>query len=258
MQEKTLFLAWHGSNENRFWFPVGRLDADPKEQDTASATLMAPGRPKNRPDSQCCWNFPELDGDYWASELFPLFQNRIMSPSRPDFQEYLKVLGLGGYADPVEILAVNGGRRLTDTYEVFPKLVKQDDGSFVSRFFLHGNRFVSESGRERLNSLRADEELYVAVELTNPSTELAVLILTTDYQVLGWAPHYLVDDWRWPWQKPVASIVLGWFASIPNPFLRGNVFWLNCPVSGQTTNPCPAPTTNLWLIRRPMRGRTFL
>ena len=194
MQEKTLFLAWHGSNENRFWFPVGRLDADPKEARYRFRYTHGARQAQEQAGFPMLLEFPELDGDYWASELFPLFQNRIMSPSRPDFQEYLKVLGLGGYADPVEILAVNGGRRLTDTYEVFPKLVKQDDGSFVSRFFLHGNRFVSESGRERLNSLRADEELYVAVELTNPSTELAVLILTTDYQVLGWAPHYLVDD----------------------------------------------------------------
>lgn len=138
--------------------------------------------------------FPELDGDYWAPELFPLFKNRIMSPSRPDFQEYLQVLGLEANAEPIEILAANGGRRLTDAYEVFPKLVKQEDGSFVSRFFLHGNKYVSDAGRQRLNSLRVDEELYVAVELTNPSTELAVLVLTTDYQVLGWAPHYLVDD----------------------------------------------------------------
>ncbi len=194
MQQKTLFLAWHGSDENRFWFPVGRLDANPAEAKYRFRYTYGAKHAQNHAGFPTLLEFPELDGDYWSSELFPLFQNRIMSPSRPDFQEYLQVLGLEDNADPIEILSANGGRRLTDTYEVFPKLVKQEDGSFTSRFFLHGNRYVSDSGQQRLNSLKAGEELYIAVELTNPSTELAVLILTTDYQVLGWAPHYLVDD----------------------------------------------------------------
>ena len=194
MQQKTLYLAWHGSDENRFWFPVGRLDADPEEAKFRFRYTYGAKKAQKHAGFPTLLEFPELDGDYWAPELFPLFQNRIMSPARPDFQEYLQVLGLEANAEPIEILAANGGRRLTDTFEVFPKLVKEEDGSFVSRFFLHGYRYVSEAGRQRLNSLEANEELYVAVELTNPRTELAVLILTTDYQVLGWAPHYLVDD----------------------------------------------------------------
>ena len=194
MQDKTLYLAWQGSDENRLWFPVGRLDADTQDSKYRFRYTVGAKQAQKHADFPLLLEFPKLDGDYWSSELFPLFQNRIMPPSRPDFHKYLEVLDLGEGADPVEILAVNGGRRLTDTYEVFPKLLKRDDGSFVSRFFLHGNRHVTKGSQKRLNELTPGEELYVAVELTNPRTNLAVMILTTDYHVLGWAPHYLVDD----------------------------------------------------------------
>ena len=97
-------------------------------------------------------------------------------------------------AYPIEILSANGGQRSTDTFEVFPELTKDADGSFVCRFFLHGWRHVSEPAQERLNCLTDGEELYVALELTNPLTEMAVQIQTTDYQMIGWAPRYLVND----------------------------------------------------------------
>ncbi len=194
MQEKTLFLAWHGEDENRLWFPIGRLDADTQESKYRFRYTFGAKQAQKHAGFPMLLEFPELHGDYWSSELFPLFQNRIMPPSRPDFHKYLEVLDLDENADPVEILTVNGGRRLTDTYEVFPKLLKRADGSFVSRFFLHGNRHVPAGAQKRLNDLKSGEALLVAVELNNPRTDLAVMILTTDYEVLGWAPHYLVDD----------------------------------------------------------------
>ena len=69
--------------------------------------------------------FPDLDETYWSPELFPVFQNRVMNRSRPDFADYLRHLDLPEGADPIEILRVNGGSRVTDTYEVFPKLDKR-------------------------------------------------------------------------------------------------------------------------------------
>ena len=55
--------------------------------------------------------------------------------------------------DPVEILAVSGGERQTDTLEVFPKITKAADGSFSCRFFLHGWRHVNQGARERILQL---------------------------------------------------------------------------------------------------------
>lgn len=194
MVEQTLFLAWQGVGANRSWFPVGRLDADVATPEYRFRYTKGAERAKEKAGFSAILSFPELTRDYRSPELFPLFRNRVMTPSRPDFPSYLETLGLDGSAEPVAILAVNGGRRVTDNYEVFPKLVKQPDGSFTCRFLLHGSRYVSQSGQERLATLKPGDELLIALELNNPATRLAVQIQTTDYLILGWAPRYLVDD----------------------------------------------------------------
>jgi len=140
-------------------------------------------------------DFPQFQRRYEASELFPLFQNRVMGATRPDFDEYLKQLGLGpDHQNPLEILSVSGGRRITDELEVFPKLQRQPDGSFQCRFFLHGASHTSAAAQERLKELTAGDRLTVALELTNPETGFAVQIQSADYFMLGWAPRYLVAD----------------------------------------------------------------
>lgn len=194
MDEQTLFLAWQGVDANRSWFPVGRLDADIATPEYRFRYIKGAERAKEQAGFSTILSFPELTRDYRSPELFPLFRNRVMNPARPDFPSYLEALGVDGDAEPVEILAVNGGRRVTDNYEVFPKLVKQPDGSFTCRFLLHGSRYVNRSGQERLATLQPGDELRIAVELNNPATQLAVQIQTTDYLILGWAPRYLVDD----------------------------------------------------------------
>jgi len=113
-----------------------------------------------------------------------------------DFREYLKFLDLEPEnADPMEILAVSGGERQTDSLEVFPKVERAKDGGFRCRFFLHGWRHVSSAAQARLEGLSPGQSLQVAVELNNTVTTLALLLLMPDdYQMIGWARHYLVSD----------------------------------------------------------------
>lgn len=193
MNTKTLFLAWQ-DNEQRQWFPVGRLDADVEQPLYRFRYTGGAKRARKEVDFPLLYEFPNLHEDYQSSELFPLFSNRVIASGRPDRTDYLHYLGLSENADPVEILSMNGGRRATDLYEVFPKLVKQNDGSFTCRFFLHGWRHVSESAKDRIDLLNENEKLYVTMELTNPATGLAVQIQTEDYHMIGWAPRYLVED----------------------------------------------------------------
>ena len=191
----TLFLAWQDRRkESRSWFPVGRLDVCPESLLYRFRYIHGAERAKNEAGFPLLAEFPRLDEDYRSSELFPLFQNRIMNRARPGFADYLSGLDLPAGADPVEILAVSGGTRVTDAYEVFPKLVKREDGSFTCRFFLHGWRHVNQSAQERIDRLTRWDDLYVTLELTNPVTGLAVQIQTTDYHVIGWTPRYLVTD----------------------------------------------------------------
>lgn len=194
MSERTLFLAWQDNQSSRAWFPVGRLDADVERPLYRFRYIGGAEKAKQEVGFLLLVEFPELKKDYRSSELFPLFRNRVMNPARPDLEEYLFSLDLTSEADPIEILSANGGRRVTDAYEVFPKLDKQADGSFTCRFFLHGWRHTNEAAKDRISSLEPGEELYVTLELTNPATGMAVQIQTTDYYMVGWTPRYLVPD----------------------------------------------------------------
>ncbi len=191
---RTLFLAWQDKGNSREWFPIGRLDADPARPAYRFRYTGGAKRAQMKAGFQPLIEFPQLARDYWAPSLFPLFRNRVINLRRPDREEYLRRLGLPSRADPFEILSTNGGYRATDAYEVFPKLVKGPDGSFGCRFFLHGWRYVNQTAQERLKSLTHGEKLYVTLELSNPRTQFAVQIQTTDYHMIGWAPRYLVPD----------------------------------------------------------------
>ena len=194
MSAKTLYLAWQDRREgSREWFPVAQLDADVEYPLYRFRYIGGAEKAKRKANFPLLLEFPDLKGDYSSPYLFPLFSNRVMSDRRPDFEEYLRSLDLDN-PTPIEILGVTGGRRVTDPYEVFPKISTSPDGSFTCRFFLHGWRYVSEVAINRIESLQPNEELYVKPELDNPVTGVAVQIHTTDYHMIGWTPHYLVND----------------------------------------------------------------
>lgn len=242
MNPRSLFLAWQ-DKESRQWFPVGRLDADVSAPSFCFRYTGGANRAEKEAGFPLLIEFPDLHQAYRSPELFPVFQNRVMNRSRPDFADYLRQLDLPEGADPIEILSVNGGSRVTDTYEVFPKLIKREDGSSTCRFFLHGWRYVSPAAQERLNELTSGEELYMTLEPANPATGLAVQIQTTDYHMIGWTPRYLVQD--------LAAAMI----EAPDAY--------KAKVVG--VNPQPAPSkqrvliemTGNWGQREPMTGEDF-
>ena len=192
MREKTLFIAWQDRGVSRQWFPIGRLDVE--DEKYRFRYIGGAKRAKNEAGFPLLLDFPWLEKKYLSSTLFSMFSNRVMRPSRPDFKTYLNSLALAEDTDPIDMLAVSGGHRITDSYEVFPQITKKPDGSFVCRFFLHGGKHISLAARERLDSLTPDEHLHLALELTNPLGERAVQIQTTDYHMIGWSPRYLAHD----------------------------------------------------------------
>ena len=229
-KERTLFLAWQNKHD-RQWFPIGRLDADVDRRRYRFRYIGGVKKAQENAGFAPLWEFPDLEGDYKSPDLFPLFRNRLIAAGRSDRDDYLRNLDLPENADPIEILTVNGGYRITDAYEVFPRLVKNADGSFVCRFFLHGWRHMNRTARDRIDCLKQKEKLYVTLELTNPATLLAVQIQTTDYCMIGWAPRYLVDD------------LVKAMAESPNRYFAKVV----------RINPHPAPSRQRVLIE--MRGR---
>lgn len=94
-----------------------------------------------------------------------------------------------------ERLAVDGGRRMTDTFDVFPKLLDTGGGWYACRFFARGFRHLSPDAQGRIEALRPGDRLQAALEPTNPTGHPAVGIRTTpDDHLIGWAPRYFVHE----------------------------------------------------------------
>lgn len=198
---KSLFLAWQAPKDSklsRAWFPIGRLDAESEGGEVVSCRFRYTGgaqRAHEEVGFEPLVSFPEFQEDYTSEKLFPLFHNRVLSPKRADFQEYIEWLGLSREeADPISILSVSGGTRMTDNLQTFPKIEANADGSFQMRFFAHGLRHLTEASRIRAKALEPEEKLRVMIEVNNPATRLAVTLHSDDYVMVGWAPRYLVDD----------------------------------------------------------------
>ena len=190
---RALFVAWRGTDPEHGWGPVGRLDFDAgvyRFYYTRGAQTVVGFRP-----------FPgmeDLDRVYESDSLFPLFANRLLSPSRPEYEAFLRWGGfnadLGNPPDPTAILGVTEGIRQTDSVEVFPCPLPDFDGCYVNKFFLHGVRWMNQSGFDRIGRLAEGEALSVSPEPTNQSDPYAVAVLTGESTKIGYLPRYLARD----------------------------------------------------------------
>src|SRR5690606_14879420 len=61
-----------------------------------------------------------LGRTHQSEELFPIFAERVLDPRRPERVQALEHLGLPHGAGPFEVLAVSGGGRTGDTFELTP------------------------------------------------------------------------------------------------------------------------------------------
>ena len=190
----TLYLAWQHRSSRR-WFPVGRLTRRDSDTPEFEFTYIQGAKEAE----QCAGfrtipAFPSLERRYRSSELFPTFRNRVMNGSRADRPMYLQQLGLDAKAcDELTELAVSGGRSYSDTFEVFPPITPDPDGSFCTQVMLHGLRHTNLHAIEAVQKLRPHDELRVAVEMNNPVARYAILVYTRNYYVLGWLPRYVAE-----------------------------------------------------------------
>ena len=191
--KRVLFIAWQDT-ESRRWFPIGRLQIFHNAPRYCFAYIQGALQAHEETGFPPLLEFPEFKRPYIADDLFPFFQNRLLSRSRKDSSSYLRNLDLPDGVDPIEVFAVGGGTRATDSFEIFPKLEPRGDGSFSCRFFLHGWQYMNEASRSRLDRLVPGDRLGLAAELANPINAISLQIQSDDRFILGWAPRYLVSD----------------------------------------------------------------
>jgi len=193
----AIFVAWRsGGNADGHWGPVGKLERIEdgfRFRYTLGAKRLAGFHP-----------FPgmnRLNEVYESRELFPLFANRLLDSSRPEYRSFLE---WGGFdpdlpPDPIAVLGVTGGRRETDQLELFPSPMPDGEHCYLTKFFLHGLRWSPESAILRVGKLKPSEWLGLIPDVCNPHDPGAVAVRTQDEggrYIIGYVPRYLAPDVR--------------------------------------------------------------
>lgn len=188
----SLFVAWRGGTPDQgCWGPVGRLDhADGVYR--FGYTRGAARLPGFVPFA----GMGDLQRVYVSEQLFPLFANRLLARSRPEYEAYLTWAGFDHQAppDPLAILGVTEGRRMTDSVEIFPCPQPDPQGRYACHFFLHGLRHLPAATLAQLADLRAGAALSLAPEPSNPRDPHAVAVYSADRVRIGYVPRFLARD----------------------------------------------------------------
>lgn len=191
-QYKTLFLAWQDV-KTRCWYPIGRLTFD--GQNYQFAYTQGVKQAKENSGFQPLLSFPYLERVYTSTHLFPVFTNRLMPRSRPDYADFVQWLNIPQHEDdPIAILARTEGQRETDTLTVFPSPEPDEEGKYHIHFFAHGLRHLPKCSVERINSFKSEDKLWLAHEFQNPYDSQALVLNTDDHFIVGYCPRYLNNE----------------------------------------------------------------
>ena len=192
----VLFVAWQDPN-TRSWYPVGRLTATGGKQGFdfvyTKGAAAAPG-------FTAFGGMKDLDKRYSSAGLFPLFSNRLLSSSRPEYStllEWLDIAVSNNDPDPVEVLALTEGVRKTDSLAMFRRPLLSKDGSVEAKFFVHGVRYLPDCSAKRIDELLPGERLFPLIDISNAYDPNAIAVRSEDPKViLGYLPRYLASEVR--------------------------------------------------------------
>lgn len=183
---KTLFVAYQDT-VSRMWTPVARLTHDGDLYHFAYTEGA-----KNLPNFVPFGRLKELDSEYVSKQIFPLFANRLLSKSRPEYKDYLSWLGLSGVGhNALEELARTGGLRATDSLELIPCPEPTSSNQYEVYFFCRGLRHLPPDSQVRSLALAVGEKLYLMKDIQNGSDNMALLLRTDEPMTLvGYVPRY--------------------------------------------------------------------
>jgi hypothetical protein len=195
-QLQALFVTWQHEPSRRY-YPVGRLVSGlgPELPEYEFVYLRGVGVAQ-KVGFDPLLAFAELDRVYRSDDLFPLFQNRLMSPGRPEFREFASSLAVDpGSNDPMPLLVRSGGGRATDSLEMFevPR-ISEEGNPYQTHFLAHGIRYLHSTSLERIQSLKPDDQLRIFHDCQNPADPNALALRTEDRIIVGYMPRYLIGD----------------------------------------------------------------
>ena len=192
---KEVYLAWQDLHD-RSWYPIGRLTRI--DSDGEKYQFVYTKGAKLSPRFTPLGNMKDLCKRYESTELFPLFANRILSRTRPEYRKLLDWLDLAeGQDDPLQLLALTEGIRATDNLAVYPCPSQDKDGNVHVRFFSHGIRYLPPEAIARVDGLQSGTKLYLMPDSQNEHDAFAIALRTGDPKtIVGFCPRYLAEDFR--------------------------------------------------------------
>lgn len=184
---RRLLLVWQDPDTRRF-APVGAL-----VQQDGVFVFRYIRRALREPAFRPLVSFPVLDRVYRSTDLPPFFANRVMSPRRPDYPQFIRALDLSvGDAPPFEMLARTGGSRVTDTFHVVAEPHPDADGRVRTLFLAHGIRHVP-GALERIAQLSSGDALALRPEPDNEHNALALMLDAEPGHAVGYVPDWMLD-----------------------------------------------------------------
>ncbi len=188
------FVMWQ-DEQTREWFVVGCL-----EHSNGKYVFHYTMGAKKSQNFQPFPKMDSLDKIYQADELFPIFSNRLLPKSRPEYGDFIRWLGLDEQPQQDIVLLARGeGKRETDSVTLHACPERNQDGLYRIFFLSHGLRYgyKPENSESRLESLQRGDVLYPVFDVQNPSDPDAVLLRTGDpIQFMGYCPRYLAQDFK--------------------------------------------------------------
>jgi hypothetical protein len=186
----TLFVAWQ-QPDSREWIPVAKLERKHERY------FFSYTRGVHRAKGFLSFNrMDRLDAVYESSSIFPLFANRLISKSRPEFHDYLRWLGLkSAEEDTLSMLALTGGIRGTDSIELFQPPSISDTGKYEVDFFARSLSHLSKESIAQIANLTQGDRLFLMRDCQNDFDPLAVAIRSDQPPVfVGFCPKYYARD----------------------------------------------------------------
>jgi len=226
----VLFVTWRSPKTHSI-IPIGRLIYRDEDELYEFAYIRKAQKARQKGFLPFL-DFPYLGNFYLSHQLFPLFANRVLASTRPEFNAYAGGLGLSAEtANPMQILARTGGRRETDQIEMFPlPLPDPQTGAFVTHCLIRGIRYMPQPFvEERIACLNPNEPLMILWDAQNEIDAAALTVRTLDSVLLGYLPAYL----KWElWQLLIACPQCRVFVERVNPPPAGVHHRLLCRVEG--------------------------
>jgi len=239
MEEKCqkIYVVWQDL-KSRSHFPVGELSYIHSGHEEYRFNYICGVIEAQKVGFQAFPGFPEFDETYVSADLFPFFQNRILLHTREEYETFVTSLGLSPHdAKPIDILARSGGRRVTDSIEMFApaKIIEIGDADFnVAQYYflLHGLSHMRQCAQSLVaDCVKADDQLFIMYDMQNPVDSKALSLRTIDYCSIGFIPRYLLDDmWNLIHKKTDLKFYIFKVNKPPSPIQQRIICRLNAKV----------------------------